>query len=281
MLPLEDFYSDVIQKAQRGLRLTDSDLAERSGVSVTDLNMLKQSSELPSNSILALEKVAFVLGLSPKALVAMAEKKWYPHPQNPIPGFAMFTTDLPDMTVNSYLIWDPTTKEATSYDTGSTCEPMLVFLKENRLTLKQSFITHTHQDHIMDLEKLLGSSDTTGYGSAIDNALGVKPLVEGDGLTLGCLRIRVLKTSGHTPGGQSYWVQGLKKSFVVVGDALFASSMGGAAFAYQEALTNNREKILSLPLETIICPGHGPLTTVGEERANNPFFASFFDKEIV
>jgi glyoxylase-like metal-dependent hydrolase (beta-lactamase superfamily II) len=59
----------------------------------------------------------------------------------------------------------------------------------------------------------------------------------------------------------------------VVGDALFATSMGGGAISYQDAVSTNRSEIFSLPDETIVCPGHGPLTTVGWEKIHNPFFA--------
>jgi len=59
----------------------------------------------------------------------------------------------------------------------------------------------------------------------------------------------------------------------VVGDALFAGSMGGGNISYTDALATNRAEILTLPEETVICPGHGPMTTVGEEKRHNPFFA--------
>ena len=62
----------------------------------------------------------------------------------------------------------------------------------------------------------------------------------------------------------------------IVGDSMFAASMGGGAVSYQDALRNNLEKILTLPDETIVCPGHGPLTTVGKEKRENPFFAARF-----
>jgi hydroxyacylglutathione hydrolase len=130
-------------------------------------------------------------------------------------------------------------------------------------------------DHLADLDKLQAASNATSYGSAVENPLGLKSLVHGDGLILGNLTIRVLGTSGHTPGGLSYFIDGLAKPLVVVGDALFAGSMGGAAYAYQEALHHIQERILTLPPETVICPGHGPLSTVGQERANNPFFPVF------
>jgi glyoxylase-like metal-dependent hydrolase (beta-lactamase superfamily II) len=61
---------------------------------------------------------------------------------------------------------------------------------------------------------------------------------------------------------------------VIVGDALFAGSMGGGMVSYADALRTNRREIMTLPPQTVICPGHGPMTTVAEERAHNPFFAS-------
>ena len=90
---------------------------------------------------------------------------------------------------------------------------------------------------------------------------------------LGGLRIDLLQTSGHSVGGITYWVRGLQRPVAIVGDAIFAGSMGGGMVSYEDALRNNREKILALPEETVLCPGHGPLTTVGEERQHNPFFA--------
>jgi glyoxylase-like metal-dependent hydrolase (beta-lactamase superfamily II) len=71
----------------------------------------------------------------------------------------------------------------------------------------------------------------------------------------------------------TFFIQGLSKPLAVVGDSLFAGSMGGGMVSYADALRNNRQQILTLPDATIICPGHGPLTTVGEQKDANPFFA--------
>ena len=70
----------------------------------------------------------------------------------------------------------------------------------------------------------------------------------------------------------TFFVTGLARPIAVVGDSIFAGSMGGGNVSYKEAIKNNVEKILTLPDETIICPGHGPMTTVGEEKVHNPFF---------
>ena len=71
----------------------------------------------------------------------------------------------------------------------------------------------------------------------------------------------------------TYVIEGLKRPVAIVGDSLFAGSMGGGSVSYEDALQNNLKKILTLPDETMLCPGHGPMTTVGEEKVHNPFFA--------
>lgn len=269
---LEDEAADILNKAQRGLHLSIEDLSERTGLSLEQIQALKQG----TYDAKSLEKLAFALNLDAPALNALAQGAWQPQKSANLPGFAMFTTRYymthGDMTVNAYLIWDPDTREAACFDTGSTCQPMLDYLQAHNLQLKKIFITHTHMDHLADLDRLQAETNGDCYGSAVENPLGLKPLKHQDGFILGRLKIRVLGTSGHTPGGLSYFILGLEKPIVVVGDALFAGSAGGAPHAYDEALKNIRERILTLPQDTIVCPGHGPLTTVGEERAHNPFF---------
>ncbi len=267
-LGLEDTYVDILQKARKGQHLSLEDLAERADLSVSEVIRVLDGS--PETRLI--QKLAFVLNLHGPSLVTLAQEQWAPQPVAPMAGLAMLTTPFSDMTVNAFLIWDPDTREAASFDTGSTCQPMLDCLRQNQLTLKRIFITHTHLDHLKDLDRLQDETQANSYGSAVENPLGLRPILPGNGFVLGNLTIRVLGTSGHTPGGVSYFIQGLARPVVIVGDALFAGSMGGAYHAYQEALRNNREQILTLPKETIICPGHGPLTTVGEERAHNPFF---------
>jgi glyoxylase-like metal-dependent hydrolase (beta-lactamase superfamily II) len=73
----------------------------------------------------------------------------------------------------------------------------------------------------------------------------------------------------------TFVVRGLDRPVAVAGDSLFAGSMGAGNVSYQDAVRNNLEKILTLPEKTIICPGHGPMTTVAEEKKHNAFFASF------
>ena len=81
-------------------------------------------------------------------------------------------------------------------------------------------------------------------------------------------------TPGHSPGGTTYVVTGIEPPVAVVGDALFAGSMGGVSPQnYPSALEANRANILGLSEDTLLCPGHGPVTTVTLERKHNPFYA--------
>jgi len=82
-----------------------------------------------------------------------------------------------------------------------------------------------------------------------------------------------LLTSGHSPGLTTYYITGLSWPLAVVGDAIFAGSMGGSITAFEEQLKNDREKILPLPRDTVLACGHGPLSTIGQEKQHNPFFA--------
>jgi glyoxylase-like metal-dependent hydrolase (beta-lactamase superfamily II) len=71
----------------------------------------------------------------------------------------------------------------------------------------------------------------------------------------------------------TFVVRGLQRPVAIVGDSLFAGSMGGGNVSYRDAVENNLKQILTLPDETVLCPGHGPMTTVAEEKKHNPFFA--------
>jgi glyoxylase-like metal-dependent hydrolase (beta-lactamase superfamily II) len=133
-------------------------------------------------------------------------------------------------------------------------------------------LTHTHGDHIMDLARLKAESGAPAYLSRLEPMPGVEPIDPGATFQVGALRIEARQTIGHTQGGMTYVVYGLPQPLAAVGDAMFAGSMGGGNVSYQDALRTNRAEILSLPEETILLPGHGPLTTVGEQKRHNPFF---------
>lgn len=184
----------------------------------------------------------------------------------------MFTTPFGDMTVNSFLIHDPITRAAAAFDTGSDCDGMLETAAKLDLRVTDVYLTHSHGDHIYDLDRLVEKTRARAWTSEpVDGAMKFEP---GREFQIGHLRVSTVLTFGHSEHGVTYFVEGLARPLAIVGDALFAGSMGGGRVSHADALRTTREGILTLPSETIVCPGHGPLTTVASELAHNPFFAS-------
>jgi glyoxylase-like metal-dependent hydrolase (beta-lactamase superfamily II) len=284
-IPLEDNFGDIVGKAQRGLRLSDRELARRAGVSPVELRAAK-TGELDDA---ILRKLAAALHLGPDALVASARASWHPREQEPLDGLAAFTTPFDDMTVNAYVVFDPQTRQAVhreggspraaAFDTGADADGMLHFIREKQLTLALILLTHTHTDHVFELDRLKDATGAKAYVSEREPLAGAEPFADGEEFALGGLKIETRRTSGHARGGTTFVVTGLARRLAIVGDALFAGSMGGGLVSYDEALRTNRAGIFTLPDDTIICPGHGPLTTVGEEKLHNPFFPDFHDQQ--
>jgi hydroxyacylglutathione hydrolase len=268
-IPLEDLFEDIVGKSQRGLRMSDQELCQRAHLSGEELRALRKGLGTPAT----VSALGEALGLEPKALIASYSKNWYPADVPVFEGAKQFNTPLLDMTVNAYLIWDPETKEAAVFDTGADASELLAFVDSARLTVKYLFLTHTHQDHVADLGAIVKRTHAEIYSPDLERWPETKTVREGDQFRLAKLRIEARLTNGHSPGGTSYVIHGLQHPVAVVGDSLFAGSMGGAPNDYQKALRNNLEKLLSLPEDTLVCPGHGPLTTVANEREHNPFFA--------
>ena len=255
-IPLEDDFTDILGKAQRGLRLTTVSLPKNADDEV------------------ALRKLATALRLDPDALVASAKKAWYPRDLGPIDGLACFNTPYSDMTVNSYLMFDPQTKHAAAFDTGTDCDGMLQLATKRGLTIDLILLTHSHGDHIFDLDRLKAKTKARAISCELEPVGGTETFAPGRQFEIGNLKAETRLTNGHSRGGITYVVTGLSRRLAIVGDAMFAGSMGGGMVSYDDALRTNREQILTLPDDTVICPGHGPLTTVGEEKRHNPFFAS-------
>ena len=271
-IPLEDNFTDVLGKAQRGLGLSDADLAAKAGIKPAELAAL-QAGEIRDHPLRA---VARALQLNPAAFVSLARKEWYPQQPDFPRGFALFNTRVDDsMTVNSYLIWDSRSRLAAAFDTGMDATAMLDTVAAEKLRLAYIFITHTHGDHVAALPQLAGATGAEVWSSDREpcDYPGAKTFAENAHFHLGELAVKTLYTWGHSPGQTTYYVTGLSWPLAVVGDSLFAASSGGSREHYADQLRNNREKIFRLPADTVLACGHGPLTTLTQERRYNPFYA--------
>ena len=271
-IPIEDNFTDIIAKAQRGMGIADDDLCKRAEVSAADLASLKQGEVNDA----VLRRVARHLRLGPDALEALAHKRWYPEAPHFPHGFAVFNTAFEDMTVNSYLIWDGRTRNAVAFDTGADCGGMLDLLHTEHLRLQMILITHTHDDHVADLPRLVKETRAEVWSSELEpiDMPGARTFTENVHFHVGGLAIKTLLTWGHSPGQTTFYVTGLSHPLAVVGDSLFAGSMGGSQEHFADQYKNDVEKILRLPRSTVLACGHGPITTVGQERRHNPFFTT-------
>src|SRR4029434_3815455 len=132
MIPLEDNATDIIGKAQRGLGISDSELAEKAGVSTQTIRKLRDS-DLDESALLS---VAPILGLNGQALCDVADGEWHPKKFEELDGLAQFNTDYNGMAVNAYLVWDPGSRLAAAFDTGGDASEMVRFANHHKLDVQ-------------------------------------------------------------------------------------------------------------------------------------------------
>ncbi|NLC54230.1 MAG: MBL fold metallo-hydrolase [Firmicutes bacterium] len=195
---------------------------------------------------------------------------------------------LGELEVNSYLLWDEETLEAVCFDPGGPPQAIVAELTQKKLGLKYILLTHGHYDHIGGVNELKANTNAMVAIHAADaemlanpdlnlsavfgRQIVIKPdqlLADGDVLCLGAQMLKINHTPGHTPGGISVATLGLLFS----GDTLFAGSIGRTDLpgGDQATLDNSLRRLVQLPDETRVFPGHGPETTIGREKHRNPF----------
>ncbi len=273
-LPLEDDFGDILRKAMRGTGIDAERLAKVTGIDAARIGGWAQGRGVADDA--QARAIAPLLRLDPSRLADSASARWYPlpfespevrhHPQQPHPS-------------NGYVFFLDGGKRAALVDPAGKPANLLRILRAGPYHLQYILITHKHADHcdatadvaaaFPQAQIVMHALDVHAIGSLAEKALLVR---DGEELPFGDdVRIRMLHTPGHTDGSVSY----LLRSTVFTGDTLFAGSIGGAygdASTYDDILNSVRSRLFTLPEETAVMPGHGPPTTIGQERAHNPFF---------
>ncbi|MFP4158603.1 MAG: MBL fold metallo-hydrolase [Desulfosalsimonas sp.] len=191
---------------------------------------------------------------------------------------------------NCYILGCERTKSAAVIDPGEEADKILMKLAEDKLTLKYIINTHGHFDHVGGNSQLKNASGAelvihkadepmlaelgraaASFGLSAENSPPPdKTVDEGDVISFGDISLKVLHTPGHSPGGISL----LTDKMVFVGDSLFAGSIGRTDLPggdYNTLITSIKTKLLSLDEDTKVYTGHGPATTIGQEKRVNPF----------
>lgn len=272
---LEDHLGDIIRKARAMSGVSAAPAATAAGLAETDLVQLEKTGDLGGRKV-NFEALAKLIGLHPGKLAGIAGG-WLPAQPDLSQWreLRVFTTAGEDLTVNCFLAWDEVTRDAALFDTGLAAQPVLDCLTENGLVLRHIFITHSHWDHVDALPKIREAWPKARLHSSSKNAPVDQRNKPSEIVHLGGLRITYRETPGHAEDGVTYLIGNWQEDaphVAVVGDTIFAGSMGRGNPDYDLARRKIREQILALPPDTLICPGHGPFTTVGQEKEHNPFF---------
>ena len=196
---------------------------------------------------------------------------------------------------NCSVIGDESTREGLVIDPGDDIEDVLTLVRKHNLQVKQIVVTHAHIDHVGGAMKLRAATGAAILLNQNDYALlkmldaqaawiGVAPpgkveidhsVAQADSIKTGSLSADVIHTPGHTEGSICLYFPAEKK--LIAGDTLFAGSIGRTDLpggSFEKIIRSLHDKVLELPDDTVVIPGHGPLTTIGDERQSNPFLVA-------
>lgn len=196
---------------------------------------------------------------------------------------------------NTYIAHLHGQTECIVFDPGMQPDKIFAAIEQHKLTPVAILCTHGHSDHIAgngamkerwpDCPLIIGEGDadkltdpvgnlSAGFGIELVSPPADRTVVEGDVLEMAGFRLRVAETPGHSSGHVVFVAEGLSPTQVFGGDVLFASSIGRTDFpdgSFEVLKKSIDEKLFTLPDDTIVLPGHGPSTTIGREKASNPF----------
>ncbi len=269
---LEDELGDILQKARDGKSWSPKDLADAVGVVLDDIRRMERYDLIPPEA--TIRKLAEVLDLDGYALSAIAHNAW--HPKEPVADpdldLVCLNVFMGTYPVKCYLLRCKATHETAVVDTGANPEAIINKARELKVKPSKILLTHAHPDHAWGLDLLVREFQCPTWIDEREPRPGgtrdFQFVKDGDTLELGRLKVQALSTPGHTPGGVSYKVN----HAILSGDTLFAGSMGRANSSWPDLYRSITRTLFAFPDETALHPGHGPATTVGEEKRHNPFF---------
>ena len=268
---LEDDFNDILRKAAHGLSLDSEALAAKTTLAPTRIEAVRKGK---TDDTAVIVSVATALGLDPERVLRVSRNDYRPVASLP-DGVIQITTDYSFMRVHAYVLYDPTSRDAVIIDSGASADPIIEVIEANQLRPTRLLLTHKHPDHIAGIKGLVTRFPSLPVSSPQgENYERGESFPAGATFTVGALKIRSVQTRGHTPAGVTFLCNNLAKPLAFCGDAIFAGSIGGPRIDYRQCLSDVKENLLSLDDETIIAPGHGPLSTVGQELTNNPFFTT-------
>src|ERR1700722_16420047 len=273
-MTLEDHLGDIIRKGRTAANVSAGAAAKAAGLTEAELAALEETGKMTKKPDFA--ALAALTGQHAGKLAGIADG-WLPSEKDLSVWRELrrFQTEKDGIVVNNYLVWDEVSREAALFDTGWNAQLAMAAIEENQLVLKHIFLTHSHDDHIAGLGAVREKFPKAHVHSGSKNAPPQQRIRVNDFIHLGSLRITNRETPGHAEDGITYvigtWPEDAPH-VAIVGDAIFAGSMGTGVISWDVAKQKIKEQIFSLPADTLICAGHGPFTTVGEEKANNPFF---------
>ncbi len=274
-VPLEDELGDVLEKAMRGTGVSLDALVAASGVPAGRIrDAIDYRSDLRCEE---LERMAPVLGLNEVGLCALAAGR-YPLPDiGPLP-FQLWPLRMRHGigVANAYLVAEAGADHGILFDTGAGLAALELAWPSVIRRVDAIFLTHVEGEHAGGLcEVLARFGAPAAFVPRGASAPGGQPAGEGEARSFGRLEVRAFSTPGHAAAHNCYLVRALAEPaappLLVSGDLVFAGSAGGGYFSPKELQAQLRRILGAVPASAVIAPGHGPLTTVANERRFNPF----------
>jgi len=275
---LEDEFGDVVAKARRGLGLVLDEAARMAGLTPDELARVERYEYIPREAVV--RGLAAALGLAPDRLWASARRQYRPVARDGQHRQIAVTTwrlGAPYAT-NAYLVTCRRTGASLLIDPGADAETLVAGLAASAARVERILLTHGHGDHVGALDAASAHTGAPAHIHPADRALlGLLAarvcgeLADNMRIAWGSQALVVRHLPGHTPGSVCL----LHDEAAFVGDALFAGSIGSTKDPASHARLRQgiAAQLLSRPPGLCLYPGHGPATTVAEERAHNPFFA--------